>query len=163
MRLLLLAALLPIASCASPAPPAPAASGEAPAARAAPPEAGSVRAPIVLRLEGPALAAPGEVVDVDAILTRHGRLQGAVMLVALPGEGIDLLEGRREEQVELGEAEAIARRYRLRIGDPRSSFEVTAILSGDGFGATARKRLSFDGPTREKRDRPRPDNLLLPR
>lgn len=158
--------LLTVAACASPMqPPAPAAPEAAPLTRAPPPvpPRESIRAPFVLRLEGPAVAKPGEIVDVVAVLTRHGRFPGAIALEARPGEGIGLVEGEREEMVEFGEAEEIVRRYRLQIADLRSKFEVSAILSGDGFGATARKRIAFDGSVEEMRDRPRPDGLVQPR
>jgi len=165
MRVRFAPVLLSVAACASPTPPAPAAQEAAPVTRAPPPTHAreSIRAPFVLRLEGPPVAKPGEIVDVAAVLTRHGRFPGAIVLEARLGEGIELVDGEREDKVEFGEAEEIVRRYRLQISDPGAKFEVSATLSGDGYGATARKRLAFDGSVAKTRDRPRPGGLVQPR
>lgn len=165
MRSHFVLALLSVAGCASPMQPAPAAPEAAPATRAPPPMPAreSIHAPFVLRLEAPPVAKPGELVDVTAVLTRHGRFPGPIALEARPGEGIGIVEGEREEMVDFGDAEEIVRRFRLEVADPTASFEVSANLKGEGFGATARRRITFDRSAAETRDRPRPGGVVQPR
>lgn len=169
MRFSIVPVLFSVAACASQGQPPPMTSEAPPAARVAPPAPPApsrepIRAPFVLRLEGPTDAAmPGDVVDVAAILTRHGRFPGPILLEARTSEGISLVAGEREEKVEFDDEGEIVRRFRVRVADPRGSLEVSAVLAGDGFGASARKRLTFDGAKVAPREHPMPGGVLQPR
>lgn len=142
---------------------APVPSGVPVAQVAPPPGRDGMRAPYVLRLDGPAIANPGEKIEVAATLERNGAFSAPIALQARTAEGITILSGPRDEKLEFGDRTTIMLRWTLQVMDPSASFEVRAIASGEGFGVNAAKRLVFDGSSLSRPEPPRPGGILRAR
>ncbi|HEY0839165.1 MAG TPA: hypothetical protein VGD74_03165 [Vulgatibacter sp.] len=167
MRLSIFAAALLATACANQSQQAAPAPAPAPLAVAAPelpkPEEHRMQAPFVLALEGPRLVEPGAKVEVIAAIERKGWFQAPIDLEVLAGDGIDVLVGKTTERIEDPEDTRIVRRFTVLVRDPTAAFEVRASISGEGFGANAQKRLTFDGAVEAPRPRPRPGAEVQPR
>jgi len=166
MRFPFLAVALLATACANQSQQAPtvprAPEAAAPPARTLP-SSHRMQPPFVLNLEGPKLVEPGAKVEVIAAIERTGWFEAPIDLEVVAGEGIEILAGKPSERIADPEERRIVRRFGLVVSDPAAAFEVRARISGEGFGANAAKRLTFDGAVEAPRSQARPGEVLQPR
>lgn len=167
MRLFIFAAALLATACANQSQQAAPAPAPAPLAVAAPkppkPVDHRMQPPFVLTLEGPKLAEPGAKVEVIAAIERKGWFEAPIDLEVVAGDGLQVVDGKTTERIVDPEARQIVRRFSLLVHDPAAAFEVHARIAGEGFGANAKKRLTFDGAVEAPRPHPRPGEQVQPR
>ena len=122
-----------------------------------------VRAPFVLTLEGPTKVDAGTTVELVARLELRAPAPAPIVLeLELPATGVELV-GTRHEQIPAGTSGTLERRWTVHVEDPAATVVATATMQGEGFGATARREISFDGRVAEPVRMTGPGALLQPR
>ncbi|AKU92091.1 hypothetical protein [Vulgatibacter incomptus] len=120
-----------------------------------------IRAPFVLRIEGPDEVKAGEVAKLSIHIAFSGSAQAPLELQVKVPPGIELIEGAVSETIDAGKLTDVVRYLAVRVDDPSAALEVTASMSGEDFGAHATKRHTFEGAPKPA-ERVRPGGSLVP-
>jgi hypothetical protein len=104
------------------------------------------RAPIVVRVDGPAEVRPGSELALRIVIERAMGGDPLDIRVMLP-EGTDLVSGRTQEQI-TGGSKHVERSLVLRLsGDvPAADLRVTVDMRGTGYGVHATSAYRFGRP-----------------